>query len=99
MTGDAAPVDYVDVRTITVGPVHAERGDPRNVAVTHGWLLANPDRDVPPLDGAVQAERHLSHPRRPHRVLAYVLAERPMVPIEVGCDDGGGRARGAPGRR
>lgn len=91
-------MDYVDVRAITVGHVHAERGDPGKVATIHAWLLTNPDGDLRPLDVRTTPNgTYRIHDGR-HRFVAYVLAERPLVPIEVG-GDGGGRAHGAPGRR
>lgn len=75
---------HVDVRSITVGHVHAEPGDPAKVAMMHGWLLAHPGRDLPPLDVRAKPNgTYRIHDGR-HRFLAYVLAERPVVPIEVG---------------
>jgi hypothetical protein len=77
-------VDRVDVRQITVGHVHAERGDPNKVAAMHAWLLANPEADLPPLDVRAKPNgTYRIHDGR-HRFLAYVLAERQLVPIEVG---------------
>jgi hypothetical protein len=51
--GDPTPpksMILVDVRSITVGHVHAEHGDPSKVAERTGWLLTNPDADLPALD-------------------------------------------------
>jgi hypothetical protein len=76
----------VDIRLITVGHIHAERGDPHKVIDMHRWLLGNPELDLPPLDVRVKDNgTYCIHDGR-HRFLAYVLAERGTVPIEVGID-------------
>jgi hypothetical protein len=72
---------HVDIRLITVGHVHAERGDPQKVVAYHAWLLEHPDADLPPLDVRPRPNgTYRIHDGR-HRFLAYVLAERATVPI------------------
>jgi ParB-like nuclease domain len=75
---------HVDVRSITVGHVHAERGDPEKVARMHAWLLAHPDADLPPLDVRAKPDGTYRIYDGRHRFVAYVLAERQWVPIEIG---------------
>jgi hypothetical protein len=76
----------VDIRLITVGHIHAERGDPQKVAELHRWLMDNPRLDLPPLDVRRKDNgTHRVHDGR-HRFLAHVLAERETVPIEVGSE-------------
>jgi ParB-like nuclease domain len=75
---------YVDIRTITVGHIHAERGDPAKVAAYHRWLMDHPGEHMFPLDVRAKPNgTYRIHDGR-HRFLAYVLAERPTVPIVVG---------------
>jgi hypothetical protein len=75
---------HVDIRTITVGHVHARPGDPLKVLAYHSWLVAHPGADLPPLDVRAKANgTYRIHDGR-HRFLAYVLAERPTVPVVVG---------------
>jgi hypothetical protein len=38
---------HVDIRTITVGHIHAQPGDPQKVAAYHRWLIDNPRDDLP----------------------------------------------------
>ena len=74
----------VDIRLITVGHVHAEAGDPRKIAAFHGWLQENPDSNLPAIDvRAKDNGTYRIHDGR-HRFLAYVLAGRATIPIEVG---------------
>lgn len=78
------PRTHCDVRDITVGNIHAERGDPHKVAELCAWLMNNPARDLPPLDVREKPNgTYRIHDGR-HRFLAYVLAERAKVPILVG---------------
>jgi hypothetical protein len=71
----------VDIRSITVGHVHAEPGDPAKVVAMHAWLVADRSRELPPIavtrkhDGTFRI-----HDGR-HRFVSYVLAERPTIPI------------------
>lgn len=74
----------VDVRTITVGHVHAEPGDPAKVAAMTAWLLANPDRDLPYLKVHEKPNGTFRIYDGRHRFVAYVLAERERVPVEIG---------------
>ena len=37
---------HVDVRSISVGHIHADSGDPQKVARMHAWLLEHPDADL-----------------------------------------------------
>jgi hypothetical protein len=46
----------------------------------HGWLLANPDADLPPLDVRPKPNSTFRIHDGRHRFTAYVLAERPLVP-------------------
>ncbi len=74
----------VNIRLITVGHVHDAPGDPAKVAQLHRWLIDNPTLDLPPLDvRAKDNGTYRIHDGR-HRFLAYVLAERETVLIEVG---------------
>lgn len=76
----------VDIRLITVGHVHAEPGDPQKVATLHSWLLEHPDADLPALDVRRKDNgTYRIHDGR-HRFLAYVLAQRASIPIELGAD-------------
>ena len=76
----------VNIRTIRVGNHHAEPGDPAKVAAYHGWLLDNPDLDLPAIDVRTKPNgTYRIHDVR-HRFLAYVLAEREEIPIVVGDD-------------
>jgi hypothetical protein len=82
--GHHSRVPHVDVRTITVGHVHAERGDPQKVAAMHTWLIDNPGADLPALDVRAKANgTYRIHDGR-YRFVAYVLAERATVPIVIG---------------
>jgi hypothetical protein len=75
----------VNIRTITVGNRHAEPGDPAKVALFHRWLLDNPDLDMPAIDVRAKPNgTYRIHDGR-HRFLAYVLAEREEIPIELGA--------------
>ena len=74
----------VNIRTITVGNRHAEPGDPAKVAAYRGWLLDNPDLDLPAIDVRTKPNgTYRIHDGR-HRFLAYVLAAREEIPVIVG---------------
>lgn len=76
----------VDIRLISVGHIHAEHGDPQKVAEMHRWLSDNPGSDLPPVDVRIKDNAtYRIHDGR-HRFLAYVLAERPTVPITLPSD-------------
>lgn len=83
---------HVDVRSITVGHAHAEPGDPDRVTAMHRWLMDNPGDDLPALDVRPKPNGTYRIRDGRHRFLAYVLAERPQVPIDVDgigdCDRG-----------
>jgi hypothetical protein len=77
---------HVDIRTITVGHVHAQPGDPQKVVAYHRWLLDHPRDDLPPLDVRLKPNgTYRIHDGR-HRFVAYVLAERATVPVVLGRD-------------
>jgi hypothetical protein len=76
----------VNIRTITVGNLHAEPGDPSKVAAYHRWLLENPARDLPPIDVRAKANATYRIYDGRHRFLAYVLAEREEIPVVVGTE-------------
>jgi hypothetical protein len=85
-TGTTLTFVRVDIRTITVGHVHAEQGDPHKVVEIHRWLMDNPELDLLPLDVRVKNNgTYRIHDGR-HRFLAYVLAERATVPITLPPD-------------
>jgi hypothetical protein len=78
---------HVDIRTITVGHIHAQPGDPQKVAAYHRWLIDNPREDLPPLDvRAKPGGTYRIHDGR-HRFVAYVLAQRATVPVVLGDDE------------
>jgi len=76
----------IDIRLITVGRIHAEPGDPEKVAALHSWLLEHPDADLPALDVRRKENgTYRVHDGR-HRFVAYVLAQRATIPVELGID-------------
>lgn len=74
----------VNIRLITVGHVHDAPGNPAMVAELQHWLMENRTLDFPPLD--VRAKDNGTYRIHDgwHRFLAYGLAERETVPIEIG---------------
>lgn len=83
---DAAEV-RVNIRMITVGNVHAEGGDAAKVAAMHGWLVDNPDSDLPALDVRAKDNGTFRIHDGRHRFLAYVLAGRDTIPVDIGVPD------------
>jgi RimJ/RimL family protein N-acetyltransferase len=76
----------VNIRSITVGNIHAEPGDPAKVTGLHRWLIDNPADDLPAIDVRARDNgTYRIHDGR-HRFLAYVLAERETIPIMVTGD-------------
>lgn len=77
----------VNIRTVTVGNIHAEPGDPMKVAEYHRWLIENPSLDLPPINvRAKPNETYRIYDGR-HRFLAYVLAHREEIPIVIGTEE------------
>ena len=79
--------ERVDIRLITVGHVHAQRGDVEKVARLHAWLMAHPDDDLPPIDVRAKENGTLRIHDGRHCFVAYVLAERSTIPVIVGMAD------------
>ena len=53
----------------------------------HGWLLKQPESDLPPLEVRVRENgTYRIHDGR-HRFVAYVLAERATIPIRLPATD------------
>lgn len=72
----------VNVRQITVGNIHEFPGKPDKVVRYHSILMDNPEFDFPPLDVREKPNGTYRIWNGRHRFLAYVLAERELIPVE-----------------
>lgn len=73
----------VNIRTITVGNVHAEPGDPAKVEAYHRWLMSNPNLDMSPIIVTEKSNGTYRIYDGRHRFVSYVLAERELIPITL----------------
>ena len=79
-----APTADANIREVTVGNRHAHPGDPAKVADMHRWLLDIPEGELPPLLVFQKPNGTLRIYDGRHRFVAYVLAERETVPVQIG---------------
>lgn len=73
----------VNVRQITVGSVHELPGDPTKVVVYYGHLRHDDTFEFPPIVVHEKPNGTYRIWDGRHRFLAYVLAERDTIPVEV----------------
>jgi len=73
----------LNIRQVTVGNHHAERGGPLKVVEYHRWLLDHPGEDLPPIEVRRKPNGTYRIFDGRHRFLAYVLAEREEIPATI----------------
>jgi hypothetical protein len=84
----------LNIRNVTVGNRHAERGNPDKVALCYRWLLDHPGHDLPPIAVRPKPNGTYRIYDGRHRFLAYVLAEREEIPAVIASIDVGSAAVG-----